>query len=43
VGAEETSAEEDVDDDVNDYKACASFLTMEFQTDPVLASQMLQV
>ena len=43
AGADETAAEEDIEDDVNDYKACASFLTMEFENDPVLATQTLQV
>ena len=32
-----------MEDDVNSYKACASFLIMEFSSNPVLASQKLQI
>lgn len=43
AAGDETSADANVQDDVNSYKACASFLIMEFQSNPVLASQKLQV
>ena len=43
AASEETSADEDVEDDINAYKACASFLIMEFSSNPVLAAQKLQV
>ena len=43
AASDDTSADDDVEDDVNSYKACASFLIMEFSSNPVLASQKLQI
>lgn len=43
AAGDETSADSDVEDDINSYKSCASFLTMEFRNNPVLASQRLKI